>query len=552
MPRKTKRPTKAAEASYDWPSLLRQIPGYDPYAQAGDCRFVPQEAERAIRFAARHCRHVEGERAGQPVILEDWQKAIVGNLFGWQRPDGTRRYREAFVLIPRKNGKSTLAAIIVLYSLYCDGEAGNQTISAAADRDQAALVYGIGRRMVEQDAELSRHAKIYSASKTIVIESQGSFWRAISAEAGTKHGLNPHIVIYDELHAAPDRELVDVLATGQGARRQPLFVSITTADYDRPSICNDKYKYAQAVRDNQGEPDKPGHDPSFLPVIYEAPQAADWTAETVWHTANPNLGISVSLDYLRRECQRAKEEPSFENTFRRLHLNQRTEQAQRWLQLEQWDKCGHDPEPLDGAECYAGLDLSTTTDFSALVLYFPATKGIIPFFWIPADTAKRRETRDRIPAPLWATQGHVYLTGGNVVDYEQIRATVQELGKKHRIKAIAYDPWNATQLAQTLQDVDGYKMIEFRQGFKSMNEPAKAFERMIVSTELRHYRNPCLRWMVSNVSASSDPAGNIKPDKAKSTGRIDGVVAAIMGIGLAGTAPTARTSVYESRGVLTL
>ena len=541
--------SKTRDVSSKLADILRLIPGYDPFKTAGECEFDEEAARFALDFFPECLTHVKGELARKPLNLEPWEQAIVANLFGWKRPDGNRRYREAFVYLPRKNGKTTLAAGIVNLVLFTDGEPGAEIYCAAADRDQALLVFGQAEGMVLQEPELSSRAQIYKAGKSIVLTGDGiasSSFKAISAEANTKHGYNTHLAIIDELHAQPNRDLVDVMITSTGARRQPLIIHITTADFDRPSICNEKLDYAEKVRDGIIE------DESFLPVIYGASIEDDWTDPKVWYAANPNLGISVSEEYLARECKRAQETPSFENTFKRLHLNIKTEQAVRWLQLAAWDACNGevDPEKLKGKACWAGLDLSSTNDLTTLVLVFkPEFEGdtykLLPFFWVPGESMERRYRRDKVPYPQWEREGFIDRTEGNVVDYAVIRAKINRLGDDYSIQEIAFDPWNATATAQDL-DSDGFNMVEFRQGLISMNEPTKAFERLMLAGQIAHGGNPVLRWNASNISVKTDAAGNIKPDKEHSTEKIDGIVAAIMGLGRAMVCEET-ASVYEGR-----
>jgi len=518
-----------------WDEILRLVPGYDPFATADDCVFVPAAAQLAVDFFAECLKHMEGAMSGKPFMLEPWQQAIVGNLFGWKRPDGTRRYREAFIFIPRKNGKTPLAAGICNYVLFCDREPGAQIYSAAADKDQAALLYRQAKGMIEQEPELANRARVYKALKSIsLLEDEGSVYKVLSADADTKHGGNSHLVIVDELHAQPNRDLVDVLQTSMASanRKQPMMIHITTSDFHRPSICNEKHDYASKVRDGVIK------DYAFLPVIYEAGPKDDWKDPKVWAKANPNLGVSVSLDYLNRECKRAQDTPSYENTFKRLHLNIRTEQDVRWIQLDAWDRCKGTKtiekwaEDLRGQPCFAGLDLSSTTDLSAFVLYFPENKVCLCWCWIPEDNAERRERRDRVPYLTWQREGLIETTPGNVIDYEFLRARINALSREYDIKEIAFDPWNARQLAGQLKDQDGMNLKEFRQGFQSMNEPCKHLEKMIVGGELIHAGHEVLRWNASNATVKTDPAGNIKLDKAKSTERIDLMVALVMAIGI--------------------
>ncbi len=472
-----------------------------------------------------------GEWRGRPFVLQPWQRNIVSTLFGWIRPDGTRRYREAFIYVPRKNGKSELAGGLGNYLIFADGEPGAQVYCAAADREQARLVFNAARTMVQAEPEMLSRARVHT--NAIMYEATGSVLKVVSAEAYSKHGVNAHGIIIDELHAQPNRELVDVLSTSTGARRQPLIIHITTADFDREgSICNEKHEYACKVRDGVID------DPAFLPVIYEATNDDDWTDPAVWRRVNPNLGVSVSHEYLERECRKAQETPSYENTFKRLHLNIRTQQDVRWLSLEAWDACDSatvDESELEGRTCFAGLDLSATTDLSALVLVFPDGDGSITLlarFWVPMDNAVKRERRDRVPYRTWGRQGFIEMTPGNVIDYDRIRAHITDLSERFDIREIAVDRWNATQLTTQLQG-DGHTVIAFGQGFKDMSAPTKELEKLVISAKLRHGGPPVLRWMASHVSVETDAAGNLKPSKKKSTERIDGLVAAIMAIGRA-------------------
>lgn len=514
--------------------------------------FDKDEAQRAVDFFARMLRHVKGELAGQPFILQQWQADdIVRPLFGWKRADGTRRYRRAYIEVPRKSGKSTISAGIGLYLLYADGEAGAEIYSAASDREQAAIVFDVARTMVEEKPSLKAVSEVYRRS--IVVKRANSSYRVLSADAPHHHGLNAHGIIFDELHAQPNRELWDVLTTSVGARRQPLIVAITTAGYDRNSICWEVHDYALKVRDGIID------DPSFLPVIYAAPDDADWRNRKTWATANPGMGVTISEDYLAAECQRAIETPGYQNTFRRLHLNQWTEQSERWLDMATWDE-GDEPfdaESLNGRECFGGLDLSSTTDLSAFVLVFPPLEDgerwkCLCWFWLPEENARKRADRDRVPYDVWGRDGLIELTEGNVIDYAWLRKRINELaGQKYQIKEIMYDRWNASQLVTWLTE-DGATMVPMGQGFASMTAPTKELEKLVVGRQLQHGSNPILRWMASNVAVSQDPAGNLKPDKAKSTEKIDGIVALIMGIASAVRHQGEEPSVYEERGVIVL
>lgn len=532
----------------DLKDILRLIPGYDPFATAEDCHLDLEAAQLAIDFFAECLHHVKGELAGQPFVLDDWQKAIVGNLFGWKQPDGRRRYREAFIYVPRKNGKTTLVAGIVCYVMFCDHEPGAEIYSAAADREQASLVRAQVEGMIRQDETLDGMARIYQHS--ITFQAENTSYKAISAEAGTKHGYNAHLIVIDELHAQPNRELVDVLETSTGSRRQPLIISITTSDFDRESICNEKHEAASKVRDGIIE------NKHLLPVIFEATIDDDWTSEAVWRKANPSIGSALELDGLRLQCEKAKNQPSFENTFKRLHLNIKTTQDVVWIPMHEWDKCvGEiDMDFLLGRKCYPALDLSSTRDTTCLVLAFPLDDEVIvllPFFWIPANNAREREKRDRVPYIAWQKNNLIDMTPGDVVDYRYVRRRINELAQIYDFAEIAYDTWNAQQLATQLEEEDGFHLLQFIQGYKSFNEPCKEFERRIIKKKIIHGGHKVLRWQASNVMVMTDPAGNIKPVKPdhKDYKKIDGIVASVMAVGCA-MLDTNRQSPYEGRGLV--
>lgn len=491
-------------------------------------------ADRAVAFFETCLTHAKGELQGQPLKLADWEAdRIVRPLFGWKRPDGTRRYRKVYVEVPRKNNKSTLCAGIALYLLHADREPGAEVYSAAADREQAAIVFDVARQMVTQSPPLLARTEIFR--RAMVHLESASAYKVLSADAFTKHGLNAHGIVVDEVHAQRDRELIDVLTTSVGARRQPVEVYITTAGYDKKSICWELHDYADRVA--RGIID----DPYFLPVIFCADPTDDWTDERVWAKANPGLGKSIKLDYLRAECRKAREIAAYENTFKRLHLNIWTTQENRWLQVETtWDPCNKPVPPLEalrGRRAWAGVDLSSTTDVTAVVFLVedpnePGAFDVVPYFFVPEDNIRLRSKRDRVPYETWRDQGLLIATEGNVVDYGVVRKKINDVGELLDVQEIAIDRWNSTSLQTDLLD-DGFVVAQFGQGFASMAAPTKELERLLLTKALRHGGHKVLRWMADNVAVKQDEAGNIKPDKAKSTERIDGIVALVMAIGRA-------------------
>ena len=494
-------------------------------------------ANWACEFFPRYLTHVKGEWAGRPLELQEWaERDIIRPLFGTLREDGLRQYRTVYVEVPRKNAKSTIAGGIALKLLLADNEPGAEVYSCAADREQARIVFEMAKDMVANSPALRRRCKVYRSA--ITVPETSSTYKALSADAFTKHGLNAHGVIFDELHAQKNRELWDVMATSQGSRRQPLMFAITTAGwYDPESICWELHDYALKVRDGIVDDD------TFLPVIYGADREDDWTDPAVWRKANPGLGVTIKHESLEIECARARETPAAQNTFRRLHLNQWTEQETRWLDMAVWDEnTGElDVAALLGQECYAGLDLSSTTDMTAFVMVFPREDKlhVLCRFWVPGDNIRKRVTKDRVPYDAWVRDGWVTPTPGEVVDYDRMRADINELAKRYNIREIAADRWNATQIISQLGEQDGLNIFEMGQGFASMSGPTKDTEKRLVGRELVHGGNPVLRWCASNVTVKEDPAGNLKPDKSKSTERIDGMVALIMAVGRACIATSA-------------
>ncbi len=511
-----------------WTETLGLIPGYDSFATAGPGdTFDEAAANRACAFFERYLSHVKGELGGKPFRLELWQRALIGCIFGWKRPDGLRRYRECLLYVPRKNGKSTIAAGIALYLLCCDEEPGAEIYCAAAERDQAALVFGTAKEMVIANKELSSFLECWS--KSIAYPLMGGSFKPISSKPRTKHGFNVHGVIADELHAHASPELVEALLTGMAGRRQPLAVHITTADYERPnSVCNDKHEYASKVRDGLIQ------DPAFLPAIYQAEREDDWTSPSTWAKANPNMGVSVSEEYLERECKRAIESPSFENEFKRLHLNLRTEQRERWITMAAWDAChgAATDQELAGGVCYGGLDLAHSRDFTAFVLAFPLPGrrlAVRPRFWIPKARISERGSKEAMLFFRWAQQGLISVVDGQTMDYEVVRRDINLDAQKYNIRSIGLDPWNAKGLEKQLTN-DGFKVNLLRQGYASLSAPTKELETLYIRGDLAHEAHPVLRWMASNVAIERDAAGNIKPSRKDPNEKIDGIVALIMAI----------------------
>lgn len=509
------------------------IAGYDPTRNTAGCSWDGEAAARAVDFFPAVLTHPDDSpstKAGDPFHLRPWQRDFVATLFGWRRPDGSRRYTEGLGGVPRKNGKTALAAGVALYGLVAEGKTSAQIYSAAMDRDQASAIYRTASRMVMQNKLLMSRLNCVDSTKRIVYRQTGSFYNALSGDANTGHSKKPYFVLFDELHTQRTRGLYDNLQTGMGSTVNRLFLSISTAGWDRESICFKVWQHARAVRDNNG-----AEFPHFLPMLYELGEKEDWRDEKTWERCNPNLGVSISRDFLREEFAKAAVSAAFENTFRNLYLNQWVEQAIRWLSMEAWDECGGELPDLLDEPCWAGLDLSATTDLTALALVFRVGEdsfAVLPHFWVPEDTSRAKETQDRVPYRQWAQQGFVTLTPGNSVDHSFVIKYIDEIKDKYNLQEVAFDRWGAAPINNYLESA-GIPRDAFGQGYASMSGPAKELEKLVLARKLLHGGNPVLRWNATNVAIQKDAAENIKPVKDKSTGRIDGIVALIMGLGRA-------------------
>ena len=530
-------------------------------------------ADFAVAFIESLC-HTKGTWAGKPFELIDWQEQIIRDLFGTLKPNGYRQFNTAYIEIPKKQGKSELAAAVALLLTCGDGEERAEVYGCAADRQQASIVFEVAADMVRMCPALSKRVKILASQKRLIYTPTNSFYQVLSAEAYSKHGFNIHGVVFDELHTQPNRKLFDVMTKGSGdARMQPLYFLITTAGTDTHSICYETHQKAKDIIEGRKI------DPTFYPVIYGADESDDWTNPKVWKKANPSLDITVGIDKVKAACESAKQNPGEENAFRQLRLNQWVKQAVRWMPMEKWDKCAFavDEDELEGRVCYGGLDLSSTTDITSFVLVFPPSLGgaasvprlgdgfatsccpppdkddkyiILPYFWIPEDNLTLRVNRDHVPYDVWERQGYLQTTEGNVVHYGFIEQFIEKLGERFNIREIAFDRWGAVQMVQNLEGM-GFTVVPFGQGFKDMSPPTKELMKLVLEQKIAHGGHPVLRWNMDNIYIRTDPAGNIKADKEKSTEKIDGAVATIMALDRAIRCGNDHgTSVYDERGIL--
>lgn len=514
------------------------------------CYYEHQSAQHAVDFL-QSLYQSEGRFAGHNLRLMWWQERLVRYVFGWMTPESLRLIKRVYLEIPRKNGKSMFAAALALLMAYADNEGAPLVAFAATDKEQSGDTYLKARYMVEGSEYLANESIIYGPAKKIIIPNTHGEIRALSSKSGKLYGLNLHGLVFDELMVQRNRELWDALTTAQGAREQSLIIAITTAGWNKQAVAYEQHEYTRQLANGTVPAD-----PTFLGVLYGAPEDADWSEEATWIAASPSMGETVSIEYYREKCKEALAQPSAQNGFRTLFLCQWVGQATRLIVMADWDsdKIAEMPDSLDGEACYGGLDLSSTTDLTAFVLDFrnlpePGMHVWLPRFFLPGDELRARSMRDRVDYQVWVDQGLLTLIPGPVIRDEYIRDAVREAGEKYDIKDISYDRWGAVQLSRDLTD-DGFTMVKMGQGYASMSAPTKECLRLVASHKLVTGGNPVLRWMADNVSGIMDPAGNVKFDKAESASRIDGLVAGVMALDGAMRRGGAKkkASIYDSRG----
>lgn len=508
--------------------------------------FDKKAAMRAIHFIEK-LKHTKGEWAGQRFRLEPWQQFVLWNIFGWKNADGTRRFRYAYIEIARKNGKTALSAGIGLYMLFADGESRPEVYSAATVKDQAKICFSDAVEIVKA-TDLKNYLTPYRNS--IVYELKGGTMKPLSSDYGTHDGLNPSCGIIDEFHAHKDSGMFDVIKSAFGARRQPLMFVITTAGFNKSGAC---YAYREnVIKVLRGV----NEDDSLFGIIYTLDDKSEWDDPKMWIKANPNLGVSLSADYLADQVKDAKNRPEAVRNVMTKNVDLWIDAERTWILDDAWQKCIGTTAPADlkGCACWGGLDLSNVSDITAYVLLFHENDRfqLLPHFWIPEEKMREKIRKENINYDKWVAEGYVTVTPGNVIDYDFVKADILRIVADYDLRTSAYDRWNSSQTIIDLQN-EGMECNPFGQGYGSMSAPTKEFEKLVLTGKIEHFGNPVLRWMLASTLVKTDPAGNIKPDKEKSTQKIDGIVAAIMALGEWMTAQANdERNPYENRGLLTL
>lgn len=521
---------------------------YDDLANALDrgWGFDRKAAMRVIRFI-ENLKHTKGEWAGQKFRLEPWQQFILWNIFGWKLADGTRRFRYAYIEIARKNGKTALSAGIGLYMLFADGEARAEVYSAATVKDQAKICFSDAVEIVRK-TDLKNYLTPFRNS--ITYEARGGQFKPLSSDYGTHDGLNPSCGIIDEFHAHKDSGMFDVIKSAFGARRQPLMFIITTAGFNKSGAC---YAYREnVIKVLRGV----NRDDSLFGIVYTQDKPEEWDNPKMWVKSNPNLGVSLSVDYLADQVQDAKNRPEAVRNVKTKNVNMWVDAEKTWILDEAWMKCAGQGsiDRLRGCPCWGGLDLSNVSDITAHVLLFNEDDmfQLVPHFWIPEEKMQEKIRKENINYDLWVREGYVTVTPGNIVDYDFVKADILRYTADYDLQTTAFDRWNSSQTILDLME-EGMKFTPFGQGYGSMAAPTKEFEKLVLARKIEHFGNPVLRWMMASTVVMTDPAGNIKPDKSKSSQKIDGIVAVIMALGEWMTAKAAEDNdPYSKRGLRTL
>jgi phage terminase large subunit-like protein len=504
--------------------------------------FDLEKVERAIGFYRDVLRLNGGEYEGIPFELIDWEAFIVGSVFGWVDAAGYRRFRSAYVETAKGSGKSPLAAGVGLYGLTADGEPRAEVYAAATKKDQAMILFRDAVAMRDLSPELAARlvkSGVGENAWNLAYHASGSFFRPISADDG-QSGPRPHISLLDEIHEHKTGYVVEMLKAGQKSRRQPLLFGITNSGTDKRTVCWDYHDYGAKVAAQQIEDD------SFFAYICALDEKDDpFKDERCWHKANPSLAHGLpGLKYLREQVTQARGMPGKESIVRRLNFCQWVEAEAPWIGGDVWFAAAPEPDfdqaLLYGRRCWGGLDLSSTQDLTALVLLFEPTESdphwrLVPRFWLPGDGLHDKAAKDRVPYIAWREAGHLNALPGRAIDKLAVLHELARIVSRYDVQEIAYDEWRIADLLMLIQQ-EGLAMpslVPFRQGFKSMAPAVDEFERMLLGGTLKHDGNPVMTWNAANAVVVSDPAGNRKVAKERATGRVDGIVAAVMAAGRA-------------------
>lgn len=546
--------------------LLRCLPNFDPFALAQPGYYFDSEyAEQVVDLFETHVKHPEGPLVGQPCLLSPWQMSTLLNFYGWRKADGSRRFRECLIYVPKKAGKTTYAAGWMMLELAFLAKPGAQFYSAASNREQAGLAFQCICKMRRYSDDLKTLLKVYgenapASPKSVLRPDIMVSYKPLSKDADSGDGVSPDFLLIDELHRHASPELAEVLIKSTAAKPDAIIVKTTTADYDRPSLCNRELAYARQVCANDGDPNKPGFDPAYLPVVYEITNAEYkldpecWKKPEYWHKANPNIGISVPEEFYAREAQKCGDDMTQLNNFLRLHLNIVTEQSEAWIDMMKYDECeaGRPDEELQSQEGYGGFDLSSNNDLTSFCIAWAHPDGgydLRWWFWIPDHKIVEKEKKDNVPYRQWEREGLIELIPGEVIDIEYVNDRIYKICEEYNVRRVAADPWNNSASMQYLMN-RGMEVERFAQGPATITEPGKELERRVIEGTFRHNYNHIARWNFSNAMIKHAPNETFKLDKNAAERRIDGVAAAIMAVGMCMRYSQANISAYESNEVL--
>lgn len=526
-----------------------------------------QLAYSYIKFASL-IKHTAGELAGKNFQFMEWQIKVIIDIFATKHKDGEfkglRRYQTVLLFMAKKGGKSQLGALLTILYFFLDDEKAKECYSMASDLDQAKILHKAFTTMIKQEPELESMVKT-TIQPPRVSKYNGAFideYMAVSSTADSKDGLNVSMALVDEPHSYPNKALYQIITDGMAGRTQPLQIIMSTAGYDLQGFFyRDIYLYAKKLQQGIIKDD------SFYFVLFE-PDEKDledpdyWKKEEIWRKANPNYPVSPTASYMKNKVLQAEQSEQSRISFLTKHLNIFCDKVDIWIKNSIWNnnqsKIGFNKlKQLKNRRCYGGLDLSSSTDITALVLIFDDGSGgfdVIPYFWIPKDNMFERVRRDKVPYFDWVKKGLIKTTEGNVVDYAYIEKTIKRVCEFFNVRMIAYDRWNSNDLIRRLTDDEVVELIQFGQGFSSMSTPTKQIEVLSLQGKLNHASNEVLNWMCSNVVLKKDPSDNWKIDKEKSSEKVDGMVALAMALGVAlkDIEEKPEINIYQERGLIDL